>query len=309
MKKIAGVGACVYDTLAVVEKYPAEDTKIKAEKTVVSGGGPVATGLVAAAKLGADCAYLGALAADAAGDYLMSDFNRYGVSTEFIERADGVSFTSTILLSLTSNTRTCVFDRGTVSNYPLTEKQRKAVAQADVLMVDGNNLESAIEAAEIAVKHGVKVLYDAGGLYEGVERLLPYSDYLIPSIEFALKITKTESVEKAAEILFERYSPRAVVITMGDKGGLIYDGKKAERYPAFNVKAVDTNGAGDVFHGAFAFFLSMGLKPDECARYSSAVSALKCTVTGARAGSPNLTLLKEFLLSRGEDIKPLEKTQ
>lgn len=147
-----------------------------------------------------------------------------------------------------------------------------------------------------------------GGLYEGVERLLPYSDYLIPSIEFALKITKTESVEKAAEILFERYSPRAVVITMGDKGGLIYDGKNAERYPAFNVKAVDTNGAGDVFHGAFAFFLSMGLKPDECARYLPLFPRLNVPLR-VQEQALDLTLLKEFLLSRGEDIKPLEKTQ
>ncbi len=307
MKKIVGVGACVYDTLLVVPEYPEEDTKVKAEKTVTSGGGPVATGLTAAAKLGGDCAFLGALATDAAGDFLFSDFARYGVDTRFIQRVQGVSFTSTVLLGLNAKTRTCVFDRGTVSNFPLTDQMKKAVAEADVLMVDGNNLESAAEAAEIAVKHGVKVLYDAGGLYAGVEKLLPYADYLIPSMEFALKITNAACAQKAAEILFERFSPRAVVITMGEKGGVSFDGKKLESYPAFKVKAVDTNGAGDVFHGAFAFFLSTGFGLSDCIRYSSAVSALKCTSTGARAGAPDLQTLKEFLKENGEEAESLRR--
>ena len=106
----------------------------------------------------------------------------------------------------------------------LSQKQKDAIKNAKLLMVDGNDMTAAIEGAKIAKKSGTKVLYDAGGLYEGIENLLPYSDILIPSEEFSLGATGAKCAEDAAKILFEKFSPEVVVITQGKKGGIIYDG-------------------------------------------------------------------------------------
>lgn len=299
MINIVGIGANVCDTLFTVSNYPVEDTKLRAESMTLSGGGPCATGLVAASKLGASCAYIGNLTDDNAGKFLMEDMKKYSVSTDFVTVLKGyTSFSSCIWLSKDSAARTCVFYKGDIPALKLNEGQQKAVADAEILMIDGNELKAAEEACEIANANGTKVLYDAGGLYDGVEKLLPYADILIPSEEFALGHTKAQNAADAAKILFEKYSPEVVVITQGKKGGIIYDGNKIEEYPAFLVDAVDSNGSGDVFHGAFAFAVTNNMSYNKACIFSSAVSALKCTKVGAREGTPTYDETIEFLKER-----------
>ena len=303
MSKIVGIGANVCDTLFTVPNYPKEDTKMRADSMKLSGGGPCATGLVAASKLGGDCAYIGNLTDDNAGKFLVEDLEKYNVSTKFVNIIKGcTSFSSCIWLSKDTAARTCVFYRGDIPALSLNGEQKKAVADAEILMIDGNEMDAAEEACKIANEKGTKVLYDAGGLYVGVERLLPLTDILIPSEEFALGHTKADCAEDAAKILFEKYSPEVVVITQGKKGGIIYNGKEVKIYPAFLVDAVDSNGSGDVFHGAFAFAMNMGYNYYDACVFSSAVSALKCTNVGSRTGVPTLAEVKDFLKERGINV-------
>lgn len=302
MVRIVGIGANVYDTLITLPRYPDEDTKLRASSVKISGGGPCATGLTAASKLGESAAFIGCLTDDDASRFLINDFEKYGVSAENIEIKPGFrSFTSYIWLSEQSATRTCVFEKGDIPALKLSEKQRQAVIDSRMLMVDGNELEAAVDAAETAKKHGTDVLYDAGGMYSGVERLLPLADYLIPSEEFALECSGAATVEEAAKKLYGRYSPRVVVITCGKKGGICYDGRMLTEYPAFSVAAIDSNGAGDVFHGAFAFASVRDMDYYRSCVFSSAVSALKCTRLGAREGVPVYDEVIGFLKERGYD--------
>lgn len=106
-------------------------------------------------------------------------------------------------------------------------------------------------------------------------------------------------MQDAALKLKEMYNPDVIVITQGKDGGILYDGSKITKYPAFNVEAVDTNGAGDVFHGAFAFALTKGYSYYKCCIFSSAVSALKCTKLGARQGVPSFDETINFLKECG----------
>ncbi len=306
MNKIVGIGANVYDTLITTPFYPTEDTKLRATGIKECGGGPCGTGLVTASKLGAATAYIGALAKDSGGEFLLADMKRFGMSTEFVDMVEGKSsFSSYIVLSEESASRTCVFNKTNLPDFQIDEAKAEAIKNAQILMVDGNELENAIKGAKIANENGTKVLYDAGGLYEGVERLLPYADVLIPSEEFALGHTGAETAEAAAKILFDKYSPEVVVITQGKKkkGGIIFDGEKCENYPAFLVDAVDSNGSGDVFHGAFAFAITQKMCYNKACVFSSAVSALKCTKVGAREGVPTYDETIKFLKERGINVQ------
>ena len=303
MANIVGIGANVFDTLYTVDKFPAEDTKMRANAVKVSGGGPCATGLVAAAKLGASAAFIGNLSDDNGGVFLKADLQKYGVGTDFIETKHGFdTFCSCIWLAQDTASRTCVFFRGNVPPTEINEKTEEAIKEAEILMVDGNDMAAAIQGALIAKENGIKVLYDAGGLYEGVENLLPLADILIPSEEFALGHTKAETAEDAAKILFKKYNPEIVVITQGKDGGVLYDGQNFEKYPAFLVDAVDTNGSGDVFHGAFAFAITQKMSYNQACVFSSAVSALKCTKIGAREGVPTYEETIKFLKERGVNV-------
>jgi sulfofructose kinase len=192
-----------------------------------------------------------------------------------------------------------VFDKGDLPPLALSEKARSAIAGAALLMVDGNDLDAAVEAAALARESGTTVLYDCGGLYPGVERLLALTDIMIPSEEFALAHTGEGSAEAAAERLFDTYAPRVVVITQGKRGGLVFDGKRTVRYPAYPAKVKDSNGAGDVFHGAFAFALTKGYSFEKCAHFSSAVSAIKCMGLGARESVPDFASVQAYLQQNG----------
>lgn len=303
MADIVGIGANVCDTLLEISSYPKEDTKLKADNIKICGGGPCATGLVAASKLGALCAFLGNMTDDNNGLFLKSDFESYGVSTKYASVLSGYeTFSSCIWLSRDTASRTCVFSRGNIPSTSIGEAKEKAIAEAKILMVDGNDMGAAVTAAKIAKKNGTKVLYDAGGLYDGVENLLALSDIIIPSEEFSLAHTGGDCVEDAAKVLYEKYTPDVVVITQGKEGGIIYDGNEVKKYPAFLVDAVDTNGSGDVFHGAFAFCQTAGFDYYKSCVFSSAVSAIKCTKLGARQGVPTFNETVEFLKERGINV-------
>lgn len=303
MARIVGIGACVFDTLYNIDTYPTEDTKMRATGSKAAGGGPVATGLVAAKKLGVDASYIGVLADDNGGTFLKGDFEKYGVGTKLVEVKSGHrSFTSTLLLCADTSTRTCIFDKGDLPALCLSEAQKKAVAEAELLMVDGNELCAAVEAAKIAKKNGVKVLYDCGGLYPNVDKLLALTDIMIPSEEFAMGHTGTDSAETAARKLYELYSPEVVVVTQGKRGGIMFDGKNVTAYPIYPAKVVDSNGSGDVFHGAFAAGLLKGFDFLKCCHFSSAVSAIKCMGVGARESVPDFDTVKKYMKENGYEL-------
>jgi len=303
MADIVGIGANVFDTLYNISTYPPEDTKMRATTSKTAGGGPVATGLVAASKLGADTAYIGVLSDDNGGIFLKEDFVKYGVNTELIEVKSGYrSFTSVLWLCADTATRTCVFDKGDLPPLVLNEEQKEAIKNAQILMVDGNEIDAAVEAAKIARENGTKVLYDCGGLYKGVEKLLAYTDIMIPSEEFSLGHTGLKNSEEAAKKLYEMYTPEVVVITQGKRGGIIYDGKEMESYPIYPAVVVDSNGSGDVFHGAFAAGIVKGYDYLKCCHFSSAVSGLKCTGVGSRQSVPDFETTKRYMKENGYEL-------
>lgn len=302
--EVVGIGACVADMLYTVTQFPKEDTKLRAKDSKMAGGGPVATGLVAVSKLGHSSAFLGVLSKDASGAFLMEDFKKYGMDTKGIVTYDACyrSFSSCIWLNEAQGSRTCVFDRGNLPAFVLTDTAREMLREAKILMVDGNELEAAIEAADYIHQFGGKVLYDAGGRYEGVERLLPKADILIPSAEFATGHTGKDTIEEAAKALYEMYAPEIVVITDGKNGGIMYQGEEVLHYPAFPVKVADSNGAGDVFHGAFAAAVRKGFSYMDCCIFSSMVSAIKCQGVGARESIPAYDTVINALKEKGYSI-------
>lgn len=293
MSKIAGVGACVLDTVIECDTYPKEDTKLRAFGVVRRGGGPVGNALAAAAVLGAKAVYLGTMPDSADGDFLADELERSGVRCR-AKRIDADPFTSYVILSKNTGSRTVIFEKGTLpddSAYLNMEELKKV----DILHLDGNFLQSAIYAAEFANKNGIKVSLDAGGLYNGIGDLLPLVDILIPSAEFALGWTKEKSIPQAMQKLNEMYCPAVLVVTDGSRGGYYFADGEAKRYASFSVTVKDSNGAGDVFHGAFLYAYAKKKPIAECCRFASAVAALKCTGVGVKQSIPSLRETEIFL--------------
>ena len=303
MAKIVGIGACVFDTLYNIPTYPQEDTKMRATGSKPAGGGPVATGLVAAQKLGVDASYIGVLSDDNGGVFLKKDFEKYGVDTRLVEVMSGYrSFASVLWLSADTAARTCVFDKGDLPALVLNDAQKTAIKEAELLMVDGNELDAAVAAAKFARENGTRVLYDCGGLYPNVDRLLALTDIMIPSEEFAMGHMGEKTAADAARALYARYQPEVVIVTQGKRGGVLFDGETVTEYPIYPAKVVDSNGSGDVFHGAFAAALCLGFDFEKACHFSSAVSAIKCMGVGARESVPNFETVKKYMKENGYEL-------
>lgn len=301
--QVIGIGSSVYDTLMITDGFPNEDTKLEGLETKVQGGGPCATALVAAAKLGVPSAYMGTIGDDPFGRFMLDDLEKWGVSTRYVRRvSDTISFHAVVLLNRRNASRTCIWNRGTVPQPTVDDVNMEVLRHTKVLHLDGHMLDAAIYAAKLCKEFHVKVSHDAGGTYPGVEKLMPYVDYLIPSEEFALKMTGAATAESAAQKLYETYRPEIVVLTQGIRGGILLDEQGMRRYNSFKVDVKDSNGSGDTFHGAFVAARIKGLNAFDSCRYASAAAAIKCTRLGARFGMPHDAECRAFMQERGVEL-------
>ena len=295
MKRVVGLGASVVDTLISCKEFPTEDTKFRASSVKKAAGGPVCNALVVMSRLGTSAEVIGGFADDDGGKYILSDYAKFGVETNNAVTVAGTeSFVSYIILSEGTGSRTCVFERGNVPDDP-KNVSFAALEGASVLHLDGNYIRSAVAAAKRARELGVKVSLDAGGLYDGIEELLPLVDVLIPSAEFAMGVTHTDSPIEAIKKLYEKYRPEVLAVTDGSRGGYYIDGGEVHHYDSFKITPKDTNGAGDTFHGAFVSEYLEGKTTAECCKFASAVSAYKCMNYGVRDFLLDRSIIFDFI--------------
>jgi len=310
MKKrfdVVGIGSCTVDFLGIVPSFPKPDTKNKMLTFIQQGGGPVATALVALARLGAKVSYVGKLGEDLFSQFALNEFLAEGVDTSAVIREKGAGpYLAFIIVDKETGERTIWWTDQMVSFLKEEELSKKTIASARILHLDEyNHLATAVAAATFAKEAGVPVVLDAESPWKrDLLSLIELTDYLIVPEEFALGFSKKEDIERSAIFLL-KHGPKTVVVTQGATGSLIKTEEKTFFQPAFQVPVVDTTGCGDVFHGGFIYGLLKGWPVEIAAEFASAVAGLKCGKLGGRAGCPSFLQVKDFLLARGsERIRP-----
>ncbi len=292
--KYVGVGFCSNDDISLLPKIPI-DSKVKIITHTIQGGGPAATSTVAAARLGLDAAFIGAIGDDDAGVKILKDFQAEGVNTDAIVIRKGrTSPVAYCWVDEPTGKRSVAWTRGDTEELEESEVNLDVLNGASVLHLDGHNPKGALAAVKKAKELGVLVNFDAGTVRDGVAELLPYADILIASEAFARSWTGENDLKKALVKLSE-YGSKVVGCTMGEHGSMMFDNGKYIECPAFKISPVDTTGAGDVFHTSFAVRYLETQDLYECQRFGSAVSAIKCGKLGGRAGIPSRAVVDEFL--------------
>jgi ribokinase len=282
------------DYLCIVPHIPLDD-KVEMAESLSQGGGPAATALVAAARLGAKTAFCGTVGDDERGAQILNGLAAESVGTNGVRvRRRSESPAGFCWIEQTSGKRSIVWTRGRARPLAPREIDRDALRTSDALHLDGHQTRAALAAAAFARKHGVTVSLDAGTLVPGIDELLARSDLVIASETFARRYTGEARLERAAKRLFSGCR-RFCGITRGKAGAVGFDGQTFYRCPAFEVDVVDTTGAGDVYHGAFVFAYACGKPWAECMRFAAAVAALKCTQLGGRTGIPDLKTTERFI--------------
>jgi sugar/nucleoside kinase (ribokinase family) len=142
---------------------------------------------------------------------------------------------------------------------------------------------------------------DAERFTQRREELFRLTDILIVAQRFGQEITGRDEPGAILEAM-HRLGPRVVGLTRGEHGSVLsVDGARIEA-AGFRVDVVDTNGAGDVFHGAFVYGVLQGWEAGHILLFANAVSALKCTRLGGRTGIPSRDEALGFLRARGVEI-------
>ena len=264
----------------------------------VQGGGLVATAMVACARLGAECELFSLLGDDAVGDQILTELVEEGISAQGVARIEGAgSPFSFIHVDPESGERTIFHRSGSSLKWP-TDRGFEAVAACDALLIDDVYPDLALAAARHARAHGVPVVAD---MVPGVEKanLLGVTDVMIAPRHFARKIGCDNDLDQALEAIHD-LGPTTAVITLGAEGWVYSDSTGCGRGNAFAVEVVDTTGAGDTFHGAFAYGLGRGWDTARRCEFASAVAAIKCMKPGGRTGLPSLDQTLEFLRERSK---------
>ncbi len=294
---VLGLGAVAVDDLLYVDAYPPPDSKARVRRLERHCGGLTGTALVAAARLGARCAYAGMMGNDELSAFALSCLEREGIDVIRVERKPSAGpVHSHIIVDQRRGTRNIFSHEPRVVGASL-RTPASLITSCRVLLVDHLGVPGMIRAARLARRAGIPVVADIESTrHPHIGQLLDLTDHLIISQGFATKLTGAKSPEGALPKL-ARPDREVAVVTCGAEGcWYLARGWPAPKYqPAFKVKAVDTTGCGDVFHGVYAFALARGMALEDRIRLAAATAALKATRAGGQAGIPSLSAVRRYL--------------
>ena len=287
---ILGLGYTAVDELLYVDAYPAADAKIPVRRRQRQCGGLTATALVAAARMGCRCAYAGTLGNDEQSQFVIQRFREEGIDVTHIRRRpDTRPVRSVIVVDLSRQTRTILYDLNGVTGADLSWPPEEVILAARVLLVDHCGIAGMVRAAQIARDALIPVVADIENAEDPqFPDLLRAVDHLIVPRRFALKVTGETDAAAAARALWVP-GRRAVIVTCGEEGcWYVSEQQPGIPYcqPALAVKAVDTTGCGDVFHGAYAAALVHGSDIPTAVRFASVAAGLKATRPEGKWASP-----------------------
>jgi len=290
---IAGAGISCLDYIVTSPQVPWGDTAL-VSGFAVQGGGLVATAMVACARLGAECRLFSLLGDDQVADIVIAEFEAEGVGVDGVVRiAGGESPFSFIHVDDKSGERTIFHRSGASLGDRSPSIDLSSVASCSATLIDDIYPRLALATARKSREHGVPVVADLVP-NETNTQLLEFTDVLIAPRHYARDIGFDDQPEKALDAIHE-LGPKTAVVTLGSEGWVFSDPHGRGSGSAYKVDVVDTTGAGDTFHGAFAYALARGWDTRRCCDFASAVAGIKCTKPGGRTGLPSLDETLEFL--------------
>lgn len=298
---LVGLGASTIDLLTVVERFPAGREAQPAAAMTIQGGGPVATAVVAAARLGAKTAMIDSIGDDWAGERVLQEFQQEGIRTDTIDVQHGhTTSISNILVAAESGARAIMFLPASVSELALSESQKEAIRSARMIHLNGRHWNACQEAVELAKQQNVRISFDGGAnrFKPEMKALVPLTDVCIVAKEFAERYTGEKELSTSAELLLAE-GPEIAVVTNGREGSWVCTREGLSFHqPAFLFpQTIDTTGCGDSYHGAFLAGLLRGLTVRQAAALASAVAGMNTQSLGGRAGLPDLESVTKYLLS------------
>ena len=295
MKHVICCGLAVLDHVFYLPEIPKTPIKSFATNYHPVGGGNAATAAVALSRAGGQAVFWGRLGDDQNGDLILSELEAFGVDVGDVLRLPGVkSGVSSVLIDAAGERLiTNYIDRQLINNadwLPLGKLVKSGAVLADLRWQEG-----ALKTLSRARELGIPGVLDADLVPEGLnEDVISSATHVLFSQPALKKFAAGKSTEKALNYAME-LNRGWVGVTEGSSGTRWLDKGSLRHFPAFEVKTVDTLGAGDVFHGIFALGLAEGNTEEKSIYLASAAAAIHCSRSGGRKSIPDREEINNFL--------------
>ena len=303
--KIVVLGSINMDLVAVAPCLPTPGETVMGSDFATLPGGKGANQAVAAARLGADVRMIGRVGDDVFGPMLIENLEANGMDVSDVMTTPGVSSGIAVILldDERQNYIVGIYGANMVCDEVQVEAVSRALEGADALLLQMEiPLDVSLEAARIARRMGVQVIYDPAppseiplSCYEAFDIIAPNQSEA--EVLCGVTVEGVESAHEAASILLER-GTRIALIKLGEQGVVYSADQGVGHVPAYQVGAVDTVAAGDGFAGALAVALAEGQTLERALRFASAAGALVVTKRGAQDAMPDRAEVERLLESQ-----------
>ncbi|MGA2315421.1 MAG: PfkB family carbohydrate kinase [Thermodesulfobacteriota bacterium] len=292
---VVGIGLNSVDFLSVVPEFPTPNSKMEMLRFSKQGGGQVATAMVALSRWGVKTKYIGKVGEDKLGQFSLHSIHQEGVDVSSVTiEPNATNQFAMIIVEGPSGERTIIWNRDERLMYREGELRKEEVCSGKLLHLDGHDIHAAIQCARWAKEEGIPIVIDLDKVEPLTSELIKEIDFVITSSRFPMLYTGISDREKAL-LELQKYTPGFLCTTLGHEGAMAMVNGEFIYAEGFKVKAVDTTGAGDVFHGGFIYGLLQNWEVAEILRFANAVAALKCRELGGRKGIPTLKETQKFL--------------
>ncbi len=287
------IGNASYDFTMPMETYPIENNKYRVENAIGCGGGPASNAAYLLGKWGIETFFAGVVGKDDNGRKIKEEFEKMHVSTKYLEMDSKNETTLSFIIVNGKNGSRTVFTKRSGS----MKLKKKMDAKVDLILVDGQELEASKEA--IKNNPNAISMIDAGRVKSDVIELAKIVDYVVCSKTFIEEYTGIRINLYDKDSLKEIYKKTSkdfknLIITLESKGALYKKDNIIKLMPSIKVKQVDSTGAGDIFHGAFAYSILNGFDIEKSIMISNITGAISVTRLGGRYSVPTLKEVKDM---------------
>ncbi len=294
---VVGMGLNSVDFLCLVPEFPALNSKMEMLQFSRQGGGQVATAMVALSRWGVRAKYIGKVGGDEWGQFSLHSILQEGVDVSSVTiEPDATNQFAAIIVDRTSGERTILWNRDERLMYREGELEKEEICSGKLLHLDGHDIRAAIRSASWAKEEGIPTVVDLDKVEPLTLDLIKKIDFVITSARFPTLFTGISDREKAL-VEMQRRAPGFLCATLGREGAMALVDGEIVYVKGFEVDAIDTTGAGDVFHAAFIYGLLQNWELREILRFANGAAALKCGEVGGRKGIRPLEEIHKLLMS------------
>ncbi len=290
-------GVAVIDFVFRLDTLPRQAEKYRARDATMTGGGGAANATVAIARLGGKALLAARLGDDAVGQLIIDDLGREGVDCSLTRRFAGRRSSFSSVFVTDAGERQIVNFRDILPDDSAAWIEHDMSTEIRAALADTRWPGGALAAMQTARNRAVPGILDAEAPVHESEAALKIASHVAFSAQgladFTGESDLTVGLRSAAATL-----PGWVGVTDGEHGAYWIENGRIEHEPAYEIEAIDTLAAGDIWHGAFALRLGEAESEREAIRYANAVAAIKCTRFGGRAGAPTRTEADAFIAAQ-----------